>query len=212
MKIHFIRSLEKKLKGWIYRFRINQTNFTIISNNCWGTFIYKKFAIPYQSPFVNLLIFAEDYIHMCETFSVDLFHDIQFIEHKESKHIQELKKRKYFDLTYPIGLIGERIEIHFLHYNNEYEAKQKWEKRIKRINYDKLLFKFSDSEICSDDLIHKFEALPFKNKICFTAKPFLECKSNIFLPYFKGKIGVQDEWKHSESEYNLFKFINELEK
>lgn len=210
MRIEVLRHLEKKFKGLINSFRISNKDFTIISNNCWGTFIYKKFNLPYQSPFVNLLIFAEDYINMLENFSADLFQNIRFIEHKESKHIQELQEREYFDLDYPIGVIGEGIEIHFLHYKSENEAKQRWEDRIKRINYDKLLFKFSDSEICTDELIQRFDALAFKNKICFTSKPFPEYKSNIHLSYFEGKKGVRDEWKHSEREYNLYKLINNL--
>jgi uncharacterized protein (DUF1919 family) len=210
MRINFIRNIEKKIKGKLGRLRLKQTDFTIISNNCWGTFIYKKFDLPYQSPFVNLLIFAEDYIRMLENFSPNLFNGIYFIPHKESKHIIELTERKYLGLEYPIGVIGDEIEIHFLHYKSENEAKQKWEERIKRINYDKLLFKFSDSEICSDDLIYRFERLAYKNKICFTAKPFPHCKSNIYLPHFKNTTMVQDEWKHSEKEYNIVSIINNL--
>lgn len=33
----------------------------------------------------------------------------------------------------------ESIEIFFLHYHSEQGAKEKWERRIKRINWDKLL-------------------------------------------------------------------------
>jgi uncharacterized protein (DUF1919 family) len=114
MRIELLRNIEKKIKGKFSRLRLKQTDFTIISNNCWGTFIYKKFDLPYQSPFVNLLIFAEDYIRMLENFSPTLFNGIYFIPHKESKHIIELTERKYLGLEYPIGVIGEGIEIHFL--------------------------------------------------------------------------------------------------
>ncbi len=210
MRINFIRNIEKKIKGKLSRLRLKQTDFTIISNNCWGTFIYKKFDLPYQSPFVNLLIFAEDYIRMLENFSPNLFNAIYFISQQESKHIGELKEREYLGLEYPIGVIGEGIEIHFLHYKSENEAREKWEERIKRINYNKLLFKFSDSELCSDELIQRFEALPYRNKICFTAKPFPHFKSNIYLPYFKNTTMVRDEWKHSEREYNIVSIINNL--
>lgn len=210
MRIDFIRNTERKIKGLLNRMRLRNRDFTIISNNCWGTFIYRKFALPYQSPFVNLLIFTDDYLEMLESFSPDLFSTIRFITHEDSKHKNELTERGYFDLTYPIGVIGNRIEIHFLHYKTPDEAKHKWFERIKRINYDKLLFKFSDSEICSDEHIKRFDSLPFKNKICFASKPYPECKSVVYLPFFKEKHHVRDEWKHSEKQYDLVGLLNNL--
>ncbi|MDD5716650.1 MAG: DUF1919 domain-containing protein [Sulfuricurvum sp.] len=210
MKIHFIRNFEKKLKGRINRFRIHQYDFSIISNNCWGTFIYKKFNLPYHSPFVNMFIFSEDYLRLLENFSPEILQTIRFIPHEASRHIPELKERNHYQLGYPIGVIGEDIELHFLHYKDEADARKKWEERVKRINYDKLLFKFSDSEGASDEMIRRFDALPLKNKLCFTAKPFPECRSVIYLSAFKHAKRVRDEWKHSEKAYDLMGLINEL--
>jgi uncharacterized protein (DUF1919 family) len=210
MRITFIRKIEKKIKGRFNRFRLKQTDFTIISNNCWGTFIYKKFNLPYQSPFVNLLIFADDYLNMLENFSPKLFSNISFISHAESKHRDELIARGYFNLNYPIGIIGDKIEIHFLHYENEDDAKAKWLDRVKRINYDKLLFKFSDSEVCTEEHIKRFDALTFNHKICFSAKPYSHSKSSVYLPHFKNENGVKDEWKYSEKEYDLLHLLNHL--
>lgn len=210
MRIESLRTLEKKVKGRISRLRIKQKDFTIISNNCWGTFIYKKFDLSYQSPFVNLLIFADDYIQLLEKFSPEILNNIHFIKHEESKHKKELKTREYYEMSYPVGVIGDNIEIHFLHYTQENDAKEKWQERIKRINYNKLLFKFSDSEICNDSLIERFDRLSFKNKICFTAKPFPKLKSVVYLDYFQDKQGVRDEWKHSDKAYSIFNLINKL--
>ena len=58
MRIEIGRNIEKYIKSRIKRFFINQDDFTIVSNNCWGTFIYKKFGLPYNSPFVNMFIFS----------------------------------------------------------------------------------------------------------------------------------------------------------
>lgn len=68
MRIEFIRNIERYIKAKINRSLINKDDFTIISNNCWGTFIYKKYALPYKSPFVNLVVFAPDYIELLEKF------------------------------------------------------------------------------------------------------------------------------------------------
>lgn len=96
MRIEFLHSLEKKLKSAIFRCRLKNHQFTIISNNCWGTFIYKKFGLPYQSPFVNLLIFAPDYIDLLENFSQNILRNITFISNQESKFVEELKRIDLF--------------------------------------------------------------------------------------------------------------------
>lgn len=210
MRIEILRKLERKIKGRLNYLRLKQKDFTIISNNCWGTFIYKKYDLPYQSPFVNLLIYASDYIKLLERFSPEILENMRFIKPEDSKHFKEMQLRGYDKEHFPIGVIDDDIEIHFLHYTHEDDALEKWKERLKRINYDKLLFKFSDSEICDDSLIQRFDQLPFKNKICFTAKPFPELNSVLYLDYYTGKDGVIDEWKHSENRYDITKLINQL--
>ena len=40
---------------------LQNTNFSIISNNCWGGYVYQEQNLPYQSPFVGLFLYAKDY-------------------------------------------------------------------------------------------------------------------------------------------------------
>lgn len=69
--------------------------------------------------------------------------------------------------------LGERsVEIFFLHYKSEEEAKEKWDRRVKRVNRQKLLVKFNDQNGCTEEDIRTFDALPFKNKICFAVKSY----------------------------------------
>ena len=42
------------------------TDFTIISNNCWGGLVYQYFGLPYTSPTVGLFIMDDDYIKFLE--------------------------------------------------------------------------------------------------------------------------------------------------
>ena len=62
------------------------------------------------------------------------------------------------------------IEIFFLHYHSEQEAREKWERRIQRINWNKLLVKFNDQNGCTEKEVDNFMRLPFKNKLFFTCK------------------------------------------
>lgn len=57
-----------------------------------------------------------------------------------------------------------------MHYHSEQEAREKWERRIQRINWDKLLVKFNDQNGCTETEVEKFMSLPFKNKLFFTCK------------------------------------------
>lgn len=57
------------------------------------------------------------------------------------------------------------IEISFLHYHSEDEARDNWSRRINRINWDRLLLKFNDQNACTRDNIKTFLKSPFKNNI-----------------------------------------------
>ena len=58
----------KVLKYWrlgLANYRKKQlkyTDFTIISNNCWGGMIYESYNSPKESPTVGMFFMAKDYI------------------------------------------------------------------------------------------------------------------------------------------------------
>jgi len=210
MRIKFIRKLEVYIKGKINRLKINKDDFTIISNNCFGTLIYKKFGLPYQSPFVNLFIFADDYIYLLENFSPKIMKNLKFIDKINSKYQKEINQDVNLKDYYPIGVLNNNIELHFLHYKSEEEALEKWSRRCEKINYNRLIFKFSDGDNCTYEHIKRFDKLPFENKFCFTSKEYPKIKSVIYLDKFKGQNRVRDEWKYFHNYYDIVKTINKL--
>ena len=42
--------------------QLKSTDFTIISNNCWGGMIYESYNLPKESPTVGMFFIAKDYI------------------------------------------------------------------------------------------------------------------------------------------------------
>lgn len=211
MRIEIGRKVEKFIKSKINRLLINKDDFTIISNNCWGTFIYKKYGISYQSPFVNLVIFAPDYIELLENFSIQILNKLTFINHEDSKHKEELISLGIYQHGYPIGVLDNKYELHFIHYPSENDARDKWHRRVKRINVNKLIFKFSDGDKFEHDMAKRFDDLKFKNKVCFVASKHPDLKSVITLEKFHGRKRVHDEWKNSKKEFDVNKFINNIE-
>ena len=152
------------------RKKIKDSNFTIISNNCWGGFIYQSYGLKYNTPTIGLFFMAEDYLRFISNIKKYIKMELEFIKPNESHSYEMIKYKSNFG-TYPIGRLGD-VEIHFLHYKSDKEAKEKWERRAKRINYEKILYKFSNQNNCSDELIEKFSKMKLKNKICFTSKKY----------------------------------------
>ncbi len=165
----FAKKRQKKLKN---------TDFTIISNNCWGGMIYESYNLRKNTPTVGLYFYAEDYIKFLKNLKKNLNTKLTFINPSESKW-KELFMSDKRSGTFPIGKIND-IEIFFLHYKSAKEAKEKWERRCKRVNFENLIVKFNDQNMCTEQDVKEFFKLPFKNKIFFTVKNW-----NIDQKYYK---------------------------
>lgn len=172
MRLEGIRLLIKKLLIQIFKHRRNKMiknkNFTIISNNCWGGMVYESLDLPKQSPTVGLFFMADEYIKFLCRFPDILKSDIRFIDPDESKYREFLKNDKRFG-SYPIGLIDD-VEIAFLHYHSREEVIEKWKRRVQRVNFNKILFKMNDQNMCTDEHVKNFLSLDLPNKVFFTAR------------------------------------------
>lgn len=149
-------------------------NFTIISNNCWGGTVYEAYDLPKGSPTVGMFFIAKDYIEFLSDLKGYIGGKLVFIKPEESrwKEMTEVSGDKRFG-HYPVGVLSNgknTIEIFFLHYHSEQEARDKWERRINRINWNKILVKFNDQNGCTETEVEKFMSFPFKNKLFFTCK------------------------------------------
>ena len=149
------------IRRFINRKLIRRRDFTIISNNCWAGRCYQYLDMPYLSPTVGLYFFAEDYIKFISDLRYYLSLDLKFITVEESRYRDILKERKHDKI--PLGKLGE-VEIIFLHYKTEEEAKNKWDRRKERVNYENIIFKFSKMNLCSERELEKFNDLRFENK------------------------------------------------
>lgn len=132
---------------------LKNIDFTIISNNCWGGICYEHYGLPKLSPTVGLYFYADDYIKFISNLEYYTSLDIDFIDARRSKYSDDLLRKNEWQK--PIGVLDD-VEIVFLHYKNAKEAKQKWERRVKRINWDNLILKFSYMNNCNDQHIHEF--------------------------------------------------------
>jgi uncharacterized protein (DUF1919 family) len=149
--------------------RFHGRKFALVSNNCWGAEVYKDLELPFTSPFIGLFLYPACYLELLDGFSSLIELPLSFA--RTSKYAEAEVNRA--PRTYPIGVIGEGIEIHFLHYSDEDEARLKWERRVERMLQPgtDLFFKMCDRDGATTQQIDRFLSLPFENKVFFSAHP-----------------------------------------
>lgn len=185
---------------------LKHKDVTIISNNCYAGLTYEYLNLPFNSPTIGLYFFAEEYIKFIKKIKYYTTLPLEEMNVKDSKYYDELKKLKQDDKV--IGKLDD-VEIVFLHYKNFKEAKEKWERRCKRINYSKLIVKFNDQNLCSEKEINEFSALKYKNKICFTAKDY-GFESDICLKKYSKCDFVREDIYNSRKYFNIIDYINNM--
>lgn len=169
--------------GWASRLPLKNKDFTILSNSCTAGFIYHKFHIEYTSPTTWCYIFPEEFLRLIENYRWYLKQPLEFRE--VSNHTCTLKDKQECGLSkfhsYPIGVLGGDVEIHFLHYKSEEEALDKWNRRLERVNYNNLFFVLSENNEFKEEYFQRFDKLPFKHKLFLTSKPRSDCKYAIWM-------------------------------
>jgi uncharacterized protein (DUF1919 family) len=191
-----------KIKG-----KIINTNFSVISNNCWGAEIYRELEIQYLTPFVGLFIFATCYIELLKNLDLNMKKDLIFINKSKYESANTLREKQY----YPIGLLGGNIEIHFLHYENDQEALEKWTRRTERINWNNLFIEFSDRDEFAENHLEEFDKLPYKQKVCFTSKNYPQYKSAVWIKDCKNDDTVVDGkelYDFCKKYFDIAKWLN----
>lgn len=172
----------RAVKDKLLNFRCKRDAFTIVSNNCWGAHIYQHLDIPYQTPFIGTFIAPDCFLQLMANFRWHMAQPLTFISASRHEHINLERVQK--GLNYPIGLLGESIEIQFLHYHSEEDAREKWNRRLKRVaRHDAdIFFKFCDRELCSEDQIAVFDGIAAEHKVCFVSKPMPNIKTAVWIP------------------------------
>lgn len=153
------------------RARLKNKDVSLICSNCAGGIIYHWLGLKFNSPFINLYMTGEDYIKTLENWEV--FFDAEIVEDTS------------LDKTYPVGIGYNDIKIHFLHYSTFDEAIEKWNQRKARINPNNIAFMFTNCACGGVSLLERFDKLPFKYKVAFTAENYPNINSAVYLKGFK---------------------------
>lgn len=179
------------------RARLKNTDFSIIASNCNGGIISHDLGLQFRSPFINLWLKPKEYIKLLQNLKEYMQYELTFIKEE--------------GIDYPIGLLKD-VRIYFMHYETEEIAKEKWEARAKRLNYDNLFILFTDRDECSLEDMEAFDNLPYKNKVIFVNKERPNIKSSYYIKGFEneesvGKLGIYIDEKSGKRYLDLFDYV-----
>ncbi len=202
----------RRFAATIAKQRLNNRNFTIVSNNCWGAEAYRELGLQYQTPFVGLAVFAPCYLKLVQDLPTYMGQTLHFTKESRYREVNESWVRNP-DKIYPVGILGEDIEIHFIHYNNSIEAYEKWSRRSDRVdwnNSNRLFFKFCDHDYCDSHIIEEFNNLNYKNKIFFTSRNLPHLDSTVWIKECENLEHVVDGYSLYFQSKKYFDVINWL--
>lgn len=173
--MNLFQRMEWRLYKEIKRARLKNRTPSIIASNCIGTFIYYDMKLRFLSPTINLSFDMNDYVRFLE--NLKWYLDQPVVPFEDQR------------FSYPCGMIGD-VEVRFNHYRSFEEAAEKWNERKRRIDWENLYIIDIDGDNCTYESMKRFDALPYKNKILLTHKPYPEFSSSYYLPGFERIEGV----------------------
>lgn len=162
-----IKEKIRRLRLLKYRKMNRNKGCSLFCNNCVGGVVLHDYGLRFDTPTVNLFIYPKDYIEMLRNLKYYMECD--------------LTEETCADESYPIGLLGGKIHIYFVHYATFHEAKAAWMKRRARIDYENLFAVLVERDGCSHEDLLAFDALPIKHKVALVHREMPDVKCSFFM-------------------------------
>ena len=143
-------------KDWAFTLRCRlqflfiSKKISIISQSCLGGIIYHRLGMRFLSPTIDCYIDGEDFVKLLARPK-----HYMAIAPTEDKSQTSLRR-------YPV-MVLEDIKIHCMHYDRFERAKECWDRRKTRIDFDNILVIF-DSWNCHQDehVMNEILAMPYR--------------------------------------------------
>ena len=175
-RLHTVKLLIPRLKGRLQRSLmqkkirravrgVDAEGITFISQNCIGGVFYHDLGLPFLSPTINAFIPEPGFVKLVLNL----------------RHYMQLEPAMRWGGEYPIGTLDD-VEIHFMHYDTCKEAKEAWEKRKARINWDKIFVIATDRNSFDDSVFEGWKKISYP-KILFTAqRKYASAPDSVYFP------------------------------
>ena len=168
MKV-LLKKIYDYISSYFYRKRLQNDNFTIITDTCIGGVMYHKLGKQFMSPTINLWMYENEFYRLIHNLRHYMAQPLRFV------HGIEPTPTAYLD----------DIMIHFNHYKSDEQAEAKWNERVKRINWDNLFIICSDrpddGPITHEDML-SLKHIPCRGKVIFSTRHYDDIDYIVPLP------------------------------
>ena len=149
---------------------IKDKNFTLIANTCMGVRTYQLTGCKFNSPFIAVIISPEDYLKICSNLKTYMAQELKFVNYEEWK---------FNDKYQTLCQLGD-TKIKFIGKTDFDEVKEKWDKRVKRINYKNLFFMWENTHYpVPANIYNKFLEIPYGTKLIIQRETHIPCKHTV---------------------------------
>lgn len=111
-------------------------------------------------------------------------------------------------MSVPVGVINDEIEVVFLHYKSKEEAYEKWMRRCERININNLIIKFSEMNMCNEMHLKRFEELDYSKKVLLLAKHHDQISSGVIVNRYTRNGEISNDTLYYDKFIDIEKLIN----
>ena len=166
----------------LYRRRVGDAAFSIVSDDCWGGFLYQRLGRRYDTPFVGLFLTPDDYLTLLERWDELMSGPPEMGETGRDQHGR----------AYPVGRLGGTVALHFLHAEDPAAAVSDWNRRRARLPADraKLFLKMADREGATPEHLRRFHDLPFPHKLSISWRRLPGDLPTVTIPGFESAGGL----------------------
>lgn len=175
-----VKVLRNRMGARLNRMALERTDFTVISNDCWGQALYEELGLPSRTPLIGSGMHAECFLRFLTDIPGYLAMPLRFISVSRHGSVNRLRTRRG---GWPMATLGDGVEVHFLHYRTEEASRRAWEDGCQNVNLDRLAIKFTvDKDGASQKHLAIFDRLPFERKLLLSAHPHPEIACAVQVP------------------------------
>ena len=201
----------------VFRRRLKNHDFTILSPNCMAGLIYHRLGERFNSPTIDISMKPEDFI--------------EFISDLDYYCSQDISEDRNYKLEYPAGIIKgnashKDINVFFVHYESFEHGRSKWNERKTRIIKDNLFIIMCDIDdifeadyqkvgYLNDSQLEMFESVECRNKALLTRRIldksyayYIEPQYNKLYPLVYLNRGI-NTLNYFEKKFDFVSFLNE---
>jgi uncharacterized protein (DUF1919 family) len=171
----FIKTLRSRVGSAVNLAGLEEHEFTVISNDCWGQALYEEYGLPIQTPLIGSGMYADCFIRFLGDIEGYLSSPLQFVGNSRHLALGRVRNQRW---PWPIAVLRGDVEVHFLHLRTEDACRRAWEAGCEKLNLKRIAVKFSaDKDGATEEHIKQFVAMPFERKLLISryGRPNISC-------------------------------------